>query len=233
MTVGKILSREFQIFLVDQRNHGKSFHSESMTYLEMAQDVDQLMTKNQLKTASIIGHSMGGKTAMQFSFLYPARVEKLVIVDISPKTYNYDWIKYIRIMREVDLSRIHNMRNLNKYLSSLIPDNSFRNFLMLNLGRTPKGSYFWKPNLETIENSYTNIAAPVKGPPFYGDTLFIRGQLSSHVKDADRLCIEKLFPSARFATISESGHWVHIDRPKQFIKTVTEFLTNDAQFKNL
>ena len=223
-SIAKKLADHFLVILIDQRNHGKSPHSEEIDYELMAGDLKEFMESNWIFNAHLLGHSMGGKTVMQFAMQYPDMVKKLVVVDIGVKEYPEGHIFIFDAMRSLDVKNLKSRSEAEKHLFSTIKNKAIVQFLMKNLSRNKEGGYKWKMNLNALYNHYDNILAAVSGTPFEKETLFLRGETSPYIRDEDIRAIQLLFPNSIFKTISNTGHWVHAEAPKQLIETVLNFL---------
>jgi esterase len=224
-TIGRRLAERFRVVAVDQRNHGRSPHSAEMTYPLMAQDVLELMQKLGLSNTFLLGHSMGGKTAMQLALLHPERVRKLVVVDISPRHYSPRHGQIFAGLLSLDLNAFHTRQQMEEALTPSIPELNVRRFLLKSVARTPTGGFHWKINLRDIFDNYAHIRAAISGSaPFTKPTLFIRGELSEYIRDEDTALVRQLFPEAEFQTIAQAGHWVHAEAPDAFQALVLKFL---------
>jgi pimeloyl-ACP methyl ester carboxylesterase len=225
-TIGKRLSEQYSVFLPDQRNHGRSPHDPDMNYELMADDLLHFMESNWMFKARIVGHSMGGKTAMKFALKYPDMVEKLVVVDIAPKAYTGGHQEIFEAMLSLDLDAISSRDEAEAQLARRIQDEAVRLFLLKNMSRSSKGGYQWKMNLPVIYEHYQEILSRIDGDtPFEGETLFVRGGRSNYIADSDMPDILRLFPSARLETIPTAGHWIHADAPDEFCEYLHHFLT--------
>ncbi len=222
--VARALSARFRVFNLDQRNHGASFHSGSMTYGDMAADVLRLMDSLGLACAALLGHSLGGKTAMQTALAAPGRVWGLVVADIAPGKGRAGWGHLIEPLLEMDLDRVGRQSDADALLAARIPDSGVRRFLLQNLARDPQGRYSWRANLKAIARARRDLAAPVSGPPFQGPCLFIRGGDSPYIGEKDMGDIRRLFPRARLESLEGAGHWVHVEAKALFIDRVSRFL---------
>jgi len=239
VSLGKKLSAGFEVYLLDQRNHGKSPHSPHHNYHLLKEDLKKFMDKQSIEKAIILGHSMGGKTAMFFAVDYPDRVNNLIIVDISPQSYkntNSNQLNthstIINAMYNVDFTQVKNRRDVDTILSSSIPSKRVRQFLLKNVSRTKDNHFAWSLNLESISNELENIMYgldTVKFKDGNGITgfpiLFIKGEQSDYITTKDKKAIETIFPFAEIKTIPDAGHWLHAEQPELFLKTVQDFLT--------
>lgn len=215
----------FRVFALDQRNHGHSPHHDEMSYAVMAQDVVKFMDAHQLATAHVLGHSMGGKTAMQLALHHPARVNKLVVVDMSPRAYQPRFDTLLRTLSELRPERFKTRLEANQALAPAVPEESLRQFVLKNLAPNEGGGYRWRNNLAGIAANYDRLREAIDSAiPFTGETCFVLGGESDYVGDADRVEIQRLFPPAQFLTIAGAGHWVHAAKPAEFTTTVENFL---------
>lgn len=219
------LAEKFHVFIPDLRNHGQSPHRPKMSYPLMAADVGHFFTAQNLEKARVIGHSMGGKVAMQFALDFPNRVEKLVVVDIALRAYAPAHDHIFNALLALDLPAFRTRQQLEDALAPAIPSLNLRRFLLKNLGRDAHGQFFWKMNLRGVADNYANLREIVGAQvPFAGPALFIRGGQSDYVRAADEPEIRRLFTAAEFQTIGTAGHWVHADAPEEFVRLVRDFL---------
>lgn len=226
--VARSLADRYHSFVVELRNHGESFHHSSMTYGTMAADLGGFMDDHDIDTASIVGHSMGGKCAMQFALSFPERVEKLVVVDIAPKRYRDPaWVGYLQSMQSLDLENLGTRKDADLLLRASISDPVYRHFLLSNLVKREDGTYHWKPNLEAISSALEHISATVTGSGCDVATLFIKGELSDYIKDEDTELINQLFPQAEIVSIPDAGHLVHIEARDRFRQLLSDFLQKE------
>jgi pimeloyl-ACP methyl ester carboxylesterase len=220
-TIARQLAEHYSVFILDQRNHGRSPHADVHDYPSMAEDLRAFMESQWMYNAHIIGHSMGGKTAMQFALEHPDMVKKLVVVDIAPKGYPERHNHIFDALFSLDLKNLESRQQAEAFLTERIPEASERLFLMKNLSRVspqpPEGgnSFEFKMNLPVIYKHYGDILAPIESDStFDKPTLFIRGAQSKHILlPEDEPLIKSLFPDAAFATVENAGHWVHADQP--------------------
>jgi len=217
------LAQQFNVMAVDLRNHGQSFHDSGMTYREMAGDLAGFMDDMKLKTAGVVGHSMGGKCAMQLAMDFPERVAGLAVLDMAPKRYEPVWVSYIHAMLDLDLSRVDRRDQADRLLASAVPDRMFRGFLLQNLKRGSDGRFFWRADLSAILSAMTDLSAPVSGRPYQGPALFIRGGASDFVSDGDWEEIQALFPKGVLKTIARAGHLVHLEHPDLVTDLLADF----------
>jgi pimeloyl-ACP methyl ester carboxylesterase len=219
------LEQSFHVFALDHRNHGRSPHSPEMDYPVMAADVDRFLAAQQIESALVIGHSMGGKTAMQLALHFPQRVQKLVVADMAPRAYAPAHDKIFAALLALDLPQYQTRGQIEEALAPDIPNPVLRRFLLKNLGRGDAGQLFWKINLRDLARNYWHLREPVAGNvPYPGPALFIRGGKSKYLLPEDEPLIRQWFPAAQIQTIPEAGHWVHADQPAEFLRLVLNFL---------
>ncbi|MFN3939804.1 MAG: alpha/beta fold hydrolase [Chitinophagales bacterium] len=225
-TIANALEKDFAVYLIDQRNHGRSPHDPVHTYAAMANDLYAFFIQTGISSAHILGHSMGGKTAMQFALMHPNEVKKLIVVDIGMKRYAGGHNAIFDALLSVDLSQIHYRSDAEKILLERIPDFGVRQFLLKSLQRNPDGTYQWKFNLHGLKENYEpNILAEISAMHvFNGEVLFIKGENSDYLNPSDFTDIQLLFPNAKMQEIPGTGHWVHADQPEKLIACIKEFL---------
>ena len=223
-TIAKGLSDHHLVVTPDLRNHGRSPHLSSHSYPEMADDLKGFMETHWMFSANLVGHSMGGKVAMQLALSYPDMVERLVVVDIDPDQAEDNHSSIFRALLGMDLSKMATRTAAEAYLSEHIQDYGTMQFLLKNITRTEKGTYAWKMNLPVLWQHYQDILAPVSGDPFQKPTLFIRGSKSDYIKPEKSALIKTLFPQAEIVTIEGAGHWVHADKPNELLTVLKSFL---------
>lgn len=227
-SISRELATHYQVIAVDQRNHGASPHTERMSYPEMAEDLRALLDRLALERVHLLGHSMGGKTAMQFALSYPQRTHRLIVVDIAPRAYPSHHDTILEALNALDLAAARSRSDLDRQLARWIDDAALRQFLLTNVTRDAQGRFVWRINLPAITQQYPNLLAAVDGPPFAGPTLFIRGERSDYITEAARPDIERLFPHAHIVTVPGAGHWVHAEAPAEVVRLVRAFLDSEA-----
>lgn len=221
--IAQQLSSEFHVYALDMRNHGDSPHHVLMDYPAMAADVLRFMDAHALTTAHIMGHSMGGKIAMWLALNHPDRMNKLIVVDIAPKSYTHSFDKTIQALMDLPLEKIHNRKQAETLLAKDIPELDYRQFLLQNL-ILKAGRYDWRIDLDIFLRMAPNIVAfpeHQQVTPHHGSTLFIAGADSTYLALEDTL---QLFPNATFKTIAKTGHWLHAQQPEVFTEVVENFL---------
>lgn len=222
----RAFGEHFTTYAIDQRNHGKSPHSDEMNFGVLADDLRDFLDAHSIDRCHVLGHSMGGKVAMQFALHYPERTNKLVVVDIAPRPYAPAHLTILEALQSATPEEASSRSDVDAQIAALIKEAPVRQFLLKNLGydRDAK-KYFWEMNLEALAAEYTHLNAGIAGPkPFEGPALFVHGEGSDYVQPDDEPMIRSLFPSAQTVMIPGAGHWVHADAPEAFAKTALEFL---------
>lgn len=226
MTVAHKLGEGHNVFVPDLRNHGQSFHSGEWNYEVMVEDIWNMVEKYHIKDPVILGHSMGGKVAMQFAVTFPNIVKKLIVVDIAPKFYPIHHESILKGMNALDLERITSRFEANDHLSKHLHDAVVRQFLLKNLARNENGGFSWKLNLDVITEKIENIGKTMdpRELNFEEPTLFIKGSKSDYISPEEYRLIAEIYPNNFIATVRDSGHWVHAENTPQFLKIVNGFL---------
>jgi pimeloyl-ACP methyl ester carboxylesterase len=221
----KRFATTYKVFSVDQRNHGSSPHSSTMNYGVMTEDLREFLAEQGLSEVFLLGHSMGGKVAMQFASASPAAIEKLVLVDIAPKAYPPAQRPLLQAMQNLELRGLKTYGEAEAALGATISDPALRKFVVKNLTRDRNGEFHWRIGLDSLAANYDQlIQAPPMSNSFDKTTCFIHGGLSRFIDDQDFAAIRKYFPRAEFHTVANAGHWVHIDAPEEFHRIVDEYL---------
>lgn len=224
-TLAKKLAENYSVYIIDQRNHGRSPHDDEFNYKVMAEDLKNFLESNWIYSARIIGHSMGGKTAMQFATDYPDMVEKLVIVDIANENYEGGHESIFNALLSLDLEKIESRKEADAFLETQIDDFGVRQFLLKNLTRSKEGKYIWKMNLPVIHQNYQAILSKIEGDEiFEGATLFVKGGLSKYITETNFETTKEFFPNANLKIIENVGHWVHAEAPKELLEILGIFL---------
>ncbi len=229
--VSQRLQDHFQIHGLDQRNHGRSPHTDTMDYPAMADDVIGYMDEQGLAQACLLGHSMGGKVAMQVALRAPERVERLVVADIAPVAYQPRHDAILEGLSQLDLTRITSRQQADEALAAYVPTAAIRSFLLKNLQRIPEPErsgdavFRWRLNLPVIQQCYNRLAAaPEATQPYPGPVLFLKGEDSAYIQAKHRDEVARLFPNARLKVITGTDHWLHAEKPDTFAALCRQFL---------
>ena len=224
-TLANHLMSTFEVYLVDQRNHGLSPHSDDFNYQVMTDDLKELLHDEKIEKCILLGHSMGGKTAMNFAVQYPEKIIKLIIVDIAPKGYPPHHENILKGVHSLTLHEINTRKEADDLLSVTINNAGIRQFILKNLSRNPEGLFYWKINWKAIEDNMEAIGAPLSSyAVFPGEVLFIRGAQSDYILNEDEPLLKKHFPDADLMTIQKAGHWVHAEQPAQLLALINQFI---------
>lgn len=226
--VARPLAEHFQVHCLDLRNHGRSPRAGSMTFPDMAGDVGEYLRANGIKRAHLLGHSLGGKVAMQLALTAPDLVEKVVVADIAPVTYHkrgHDDV--FAGLLAVDLASLAARRDADSQLAEHIREEGVRQFILKNLYRDETGNFSWRINVEALYACYDQMREGIDGEPFAGDVLFIKGGDSPYIQESHRETIMRLFPNARLKILQGAGHWLHAEKPAAFNRIVLAFLLNN------
>lgn len=223
-TFGKKLAEFYQVFLIDQRDHGKSPHTSDFDYQLLANDLKSFMDQQGLSKVKLIGHSMGGKTIMQFAMDYPELIEKMIVVDIGVKQYTGGHEDIIQALQSVPVSEIASRNEAEEILSQTIKEKGVRLFLMKNLSRNPEGGYRWKMNLDLLERNYPVIMSWNLLENYSEvNSLFVKGGNSKYILEKDATGIYAVFPNADIQTIDDAGHWIHAEKPLELLNMVLSY----------
>lgn len=218
------LSKEYEVFIVDQRNHGRSPHTERISYDLMSQDLYNFIQQQGLNDLLLIGHSMGGKVVAQFCLDHPALVEKAVVVDMGLKEYPGNHYPIFESLLNLKLDKISDRKTAESILAEQIDDPSTLQFLLKNLKRTGQNNFQWKMNLKGIYAQYPELITSIDSS-FTSDSniLFVKAGESDYVLEEDWLGIQEIFVNARYEVVEDAGHWIHADNPEYLYELINSF----------
>lgn len=223
-SIGSELANNFAIYLVDQRDHGRSDKSKEFGYEFVARDLKNLCDKLSLQKIGLIGHSMGGKSAMTFANLYPDMVDKLMVIDIAPKKYEGGHENIFDAILAVPIEEVTTRSAVDGILSKQIDNIGVRQFLMKNLTRKKEGGFEWKANFKLLHDKYENILdIPALRKNSDLEVVFIKGGLSQYIQPEDEALIHSYYPNAEVEIIENAGHWVHAEKPKELLDSIYSF----------
>lgn len=226
--VAKPLAQSYCVTSIDVRNHGDSFHAGNMEYSELAQDIINVLDHLNINNCILLGHSMGGKIAIQVALEQPKRIKKLLIADIAPVSYPPHHLDIIKGLQAIDLSKIKKRKDADDQLAPYVDNIGVRQFLLRNLAQDKLGNFTFRCSLEDIASGYPEIMkaneVPVGKAAFNGDTLFIKGGSSDYILPEHRQAIVKLLPNSQAKIIQGAGHWLHAEKTIAFNKIVTNFI---------
>jgi esterase len=222
--IARALAGQWQVVNLDMRNHGRSDWHDSMSYALMAEDVKDTLDNLGLEQVILLGHSMGGKIAMEFALRYPERVDKLILADISPVQNRPRHLEILSALDSIDLNNLQSRQQADQQLALSINETGVRQFLLKSLYKEDD-HFRWRFNIKALIANYLQLleAPPSKGP-YTGPTLFIKGAESDYLLPEHQSLIQQLFPHSKAKVIMGTGHWLHAEKPVAFAKIVTDFL---------
>jgi len=228
-TIAKRLAANHKVETLDLRNHGGSPWADGMSYALLAADVRSHIERTALGPVTVIGHSMGGKTAMRLALDAPSLVERLVVVDIAPVDYDHSTEAYVEAMRKIDLEGLTSRNEVDALLEAAVPEAGIRAFLLQNLERQESG-FRWRVNLDALSRAMPDLMTfpSNEHDRFSGPALFLAGASSDYIQPAHRAAIDKLFAKADLRMIADAGHWVHAEQPTAFLAHLQDFLKREA-----
>jgi esterase len=224
-THARQLALHHAVYAFDARNHGQSPHADSMRLEEMAADVAETMDSLGISLAHVLGHSMGGKTAMLLALREPQRVRSLVIVDIAPVAYAKGTDQVLNALLSLDLTQLESRDEADEKLAERIASKPVRDFLLTNLQRSSAGAFHWRINLPVIRDYFDAVTGwPEQQHAYDGPVLFIRGEKSDYILPEYYAAMRKQFPHGTLKTVANAGHWVHSEKPEALQRLVGNFL---------
>ncbi len=229
MSVAKKLEEEYQIHTLDLRNHGQSPWSDDWDYEVMSEDIQEFIAEQQIKDFVLLGHSLGGKVAMHYACKYGIEdtLQKLLIVDISPRAYPIHHAQILEALTALDLSQITGRKEADDALKPALPELGVRQFLLKNLERKEDKGFVWQLNLEVIHQKIANVGIALpSGYVFEKPTLFIKGENSNYIHSDELGDLQAHFPKAHLQSIAKAGHWVHAERQEAFLEVIQDFLAS-------
>ena len=225
-TVARHLGHDYQVLVPDLRNHGQSPHHPDCSYPAMTEDVLGLLDARGIDAAILVGHSMGGKVAMQLALNHPQRVRGLAVVDMAPVRYTHDFQDVVDAFRAVDLQQVRNRADADAQMAAHVALAGVRAFLLQNLVKKPDG-WAWRVNLDALaaaQDEITGFPEPPAGAAYRQTTAFIYGELSDYLKPDHETGIQRLFPGATLCKVAAAGHWVYAEQPQGFMDCLQRFL---------
>jgi pimeloyl-ACP methyl ester carboxylesterase len=215
----------YEVHLLDLRNHGRSFHSEEWSYEVMVQDIVNYMDHYQISKALVLGHSLGGKAVMKLAVQYPQKVQKMIVADISPRSYAPHHQDIMKALNAVDFSLKPTRQEVDDIIKQYIQDDSTRMFLLKSLYWKEPGQLAFRFNLDVFNKNEEVVGEGLPVQTVYaGEVLFIRGGNSNYIQEKDEVLIKQHFPNSAIKTIPNAGHWLHAENPQMFFEIVTEFV---------
>lgn len=218
-------AKNYEVHLIDQRNHGRSFHSDDFNYDLMVEDLLIYLQHHQLKNIFLLGHSMGGKTGMLFAVTFPEMIDKLIVADIAPRYYPPHHESILKALNSVDFALVKSRDDVDLIFKKYIPELGVRQFLMKNVYRKSKNKFAFRFNLESLTDNNDEVGDGLPDFTEYsGETLFLKGENSGYISSEDTYLIKSHFSNSKIITIPDAGHWMHAENPNEFYRIVAEFL---------
>ena len=226
-TLGNRFTDNYEVHMIDQRNHGRSFHSDEFNYEVMVDDLLYYMDHHEIEQVNLLGHSMGGKVTMLFAVTYPDKVKNLIIADIAPRFYPRHHDLILAGLDAVDFSKISSRNEVEEALREYIPELSVRQFLVRSLYWKSKDQLGFRFNLSSLIENIDEIGMALPSlTVFDGRALFLKGENSGYICKDDEVLIEAHFPNASIKTVKNAGHWQHAENPEDFYDFIVSFLKN-------
>lgn len=223
-SLSKIFAETYKVYVIDQRNHGQSPHDPVHDYNALTDDLNEFIEDHKIEKPIIIGHSMGGKTAMNFAIRFPEKLSKLIVVDIVPKAYPVHHDSILKGLNAINLDQLESRGQADEILSPFIPEPAVRQFLLKNLARNSSQNFEWRINIPVLEAHIDDMGTALQYEgQFNGETLFIVGSKSNYFEPGDDDIIKSYFPKAEITTL-DTGHWVQAENPKDFMEAVFNFV---------
>lgn len=215
-----------RIIIPDLRNHGQSMHHNVFDYFSMTDDLYELFESLDVKSADLIGHSMGGKLAMHFALEYPEKIDKLIVSDISPVQYHsYKHAYLIDLMADADLSEFNTRKQFADRLRQKVTDEKILLMILKNIQYTKRNNLTWKLNIDGIRQNIDKVLRfEIENKIFSKETLFLKGELSDYINDNHHEDIIKMFPKSEIKIVPQASHWIHADNYEFFVQAVKEFI---------
>ena len=215
------LAERFKVYSIDLPNHGRSPHTQNTSLPEMAESVEQWLDEQGLQTTSIVGHSLGGKVAMELALRKPQRVNKIVVLDIAPVHYTPHHNEVFAGLLSFEPHTLASRKQADELMSRYVKEPAVRSFLLKNLTRNEAGTFIWRMNLAVLHDDYNKILLANTEGKFSGPILFVKGSNSDYLLEKYRPEIQKRFSSAELKVVSGAGHWLHAEKP-DLIASITK-----------
>ncbi len=226
-TLGVKFAKKYQVHLIDQRNHGRSFHADEFDLELLVEDLHSYIKNHKLHNVNLLGHSMGGKVAMLFAVTHPNLVHKLIVADISPRAYKPHHQQILEALNAVNFQIQNTRKKVEEILKVYIKDTGILQFLLKNVYWKNKEELAYRFNLSSLTENYPEVGEALPSfTEFTGATLFLKGENSDYITENDEPLIKAHFENAKIVTVKNAGHWLHAENPTQFYNEVVRFLNN-------
>ncbi len=226
--IARILAQDFSVYSIDLPNHGRSPHFESTSLSSMTKQVAEWMAQHKLENAHIVGHSLGGKTAMELALTRPALVDRLVVMDIAPSKYPPHHSDVFEGLLSVDIDNIRSRAEADEAMKPHVPEMAVRSFLLKNIQRDASGHFSWRMNLNALHTHYAELICGSSDNVFDSDTLFLKGGASDYITEKNRDDIMRRFPKSSLKVVANTGHWLHAEKPEIVSKLIQRFLISES-----
>ncbi len=215
----------FKVHLLDQRNHGRSFWDKKFNYKILAEDIYNYINYHKIINPLVLGHSMGGKTAMTVACNFPGIIKKIIIADIVPKKYNSSHQEILKGLSSLDFEKLKNRNSIDFELSKFVHERPIRQFLLKNLYWRSKEKFALRLNIDVLKNQFEKISElPNLSLQFKGQSLFLFGENSQYYNSDDDIIIRNIFPNAKIVLIGKASHWIHVENPDDFSKEILDWI---------
>ncbi|MGH1470941.1 MAG: alpha/beta fold hydrolase [Cellvibrionaceae bacterium] len=231
--IARVLQNHYTLYRVDLRNHGRSPHADTMSFREMADDVRELMDDQKIESSYVVGHSLGGKVAMQLAFDHPGKIKKIAVLDIAPVTYPSHHNAILDALKNINPQSAKSRKEVDEKLKNYVEELGVRQFILKNLERTETGEFFWRLNVDAVINCYDSLRDSIEssdassGSSSKIEVLFLKGEKSNYIHKRNHEEIFKKFPNAKIEVIAGASHWLHAEDPKSVSSKIIDFLESE------
>ncbi len=225
--LAKGLAEHFCVYSIDLPNHGRSPHSEATNLKQMSDEVLEWMRQHKLDNVFVVGHSLGGKVAMEIALRHPDQIKKLVVMDIAPSAYPPHHSDVFEGLRAVDIHNITSRSEAEASMKPHVPEVAVRSFLLKNIVRESAGHFSWRMNLRALYEGYADLICANHESCFDAPVLFLKGGASDYISEKNRQDIESRFPEQSLKIVANTGHWLHAEKPAMVTRLINNFLAKE------
>lgn len=226
--LARLLAENFRVYSIDLPNHGRSPHLEAFSLSDIAEQIHEWMVEQSIESADFVGHSLGGKAVMELAMTKPSLVRSCAVMDIAPVIYNNRHEAVFEGLLAIDPSALKLRSEADEQLKAYVPELAVRNFLLKNLSKKVDGGFEWRMNLAAIASAYPKLIGENSKSVFDGPVLFLKGSNSDYIVEDYREAILKRFPKAKLRVVSETGHWLHAEKPDLVASILGRFFSDQA-----
>lgn len=223
--VARVLAKQYQVYSIDLPNHGRSSHLPQANLETMAQQVNEWMSEQDIQAAHVVGHSLGGKVAMELALTAPDKVERMVVIDIAPVAYAPKHDRIFEGLLAIDPAAVGERGEADRVLAEYVPEAAVRSFLLKNLVKAGDG-FAWRMNLNDLHRLYPQLVKGNRMGAFARDVLFLKGADSDYLSSKHKEDIVERFPAAQLRVVEGTGHWLHAEKPELVGKLILKFLAS-------